>query len=432
MILDIHKYMGNDVLLQDVENADGTIISYAVNDKADRVVVANHDKGNHNVCIVGTTGSGKTASFVKPLCLQAIKRKESVIITDHHNEVYDSTSMYFRANGYIVRRIDLAHPKHSDGWSLSRAIQGNADKISLLVRCILDNIRELDSEEVRTCMEHLLNAIFMLDALPNIHCSLIRIRDLLLDAKGEEYWDELFEQFDVHDKLYAARKEYIVYKQSSIEDRQAAQKLLAEKMKVLSDDVCEVLMNNETDLETPAEVPCAYFYSLPCYQDFSAINSAFVSFLYYDLANSAYTHAGGCKTPVNIVLDEFAGIGRVPNMDALVATSYKKNIATMISVQSVDQMIQRYPDSYLAILGNCPIRVCFGCVDVDTAKYFSDYMGTSPVLVGKKKTVDRPVMSIDEIVRLAMDECIILLPEDAVIIGRKFFYADHPNGKAII
>ena len=45
--------------------------------------------------------------------------------------MYESTSMYFRANGYIVRRIDLEKPKHSDGWSLAREIQGNADKISL-------------------------------------------------------------------------------------------------------------------------------------------------------------------------------------------------------------------------------------------------------------------------------------------------------------
>lgn len=431
MILDIHKYMGDDVLLHDVENTDGTILSYAVNDKADRVVVVNQDKDNHNVCVIGNSGSGKTASFVKPLCLQAIKRKESVIITDHYNEMYESTSMYFRANGYIVRRIDLEKPKHSDGWSLAREIQGNADKISLLIQCILNNICGLDSDEVRACMEHLLNAVFMLDALPNIHCSLFRIRDLLLDENGEAYWDALFEQFDIHDKLYEARKEYIVYKQSATEVRQAAQKLLAKAMKEVSDDVCEVLMNNETDLETPAEVPCAYFYNLPPYKDFSAINAAFVAFLYYDLANSAYANKGGCKTPVNIVLDEFANIGHIPNIDALVATSCKKKIATMISIQSLGQMIQRYSDIYLAILGNCPIRVCLGCVDVDTAKYFSDYMGTSPVLVGKKKTVDRPVMTIDEIVRLAMDECIILLPKDAVI-GRKFFYADHPNGKAII
>lgn len=212
MILDIHKYMGDDVLLHDVENTDGTILSYAVNDKADRVVVVNQDKDNHNVCVIGNSGSGKTASFVKPLCLQAIKRKESVIITDHYNEMYESTSMYFRANGYIVRRIDLEKPKHSDGWSLAREIQGNADKISLLIQCILNNICGLDSDEVRACMEHLLNAVFMLDALPNIHCSLFRIRDLLLDENGEAYWDALFEQFDIHDKLYEARKEYIVYK----------------------------------------------------------------------------------------------------------------------------------------------------------------------------------------------------------------------------
>lgn len=431
MIRDIHNYMGNNVLLQNVEDADGAIIGYAVNDKYNRVIVANHDKGNRNICVVGNSSSGKTSSFVKPLCLQAIKRKESVVITDRYNEMYESTSMYFRANGYIVRRIDLENPKHSDGWSLSRAIQGNVDKISLLIQCILNNIRELDNDEVRACMEHLLNAVFMLDALPNIHCSLIRIRDLLLDANGEAYWDELFEQFDIHDKLYAARKEYIVYKQSSIEDRQAAQKLLTEAMKVLSDDVCEVLMNNGTDLETPAEVPCAYFYNLPTYKEFSAINSAFIAFLYHDLVNSTYARKNGCKTPVNIVLDEFANIGNVPNMDALVATSCKKNIKTMISAQSVGQIMQRYPNSYLAILGNCPIRMCFGCVDVDTATYFSDCIGTNEVLVGKKKTVDRPVMNIDEILRIPMDECVILLPEDAVI-GRKFFYADHPNGKAII
>ena len=90
------------------------------------------------------------------------------------------------------------------------------------------------------------------------------------------------------------------------------------------------------------------------------------------------------------MLDEFANIGNIPNIDASLPHRAKKKIATMISIQSLGQMIQRYPDIYLAILGNCPIRVCLGCVDVDTAKYFSDYMGTSPVLVGKKKDGGSP------------------------------------------
>ena len=83
---------------------------------------------------------------------------------------------------------------------------------------------------------------------------------------------------------------------------------------------------------------------------------------------------------LNIVLDEFAN-GNIPGTHINIVQKEDCNDDLSSRVWADDTAIL----TFISQLGNCPSVLCLGCVDVDTAKYFSDYMGTSPVLVGKKK-----------------------------------------------
>ncbi|MFW6029758.1 MAG: type IV secretory system conjugative DNA transfer family protein, partial [Halanaerobiales bacterium] len=74
--------------------------------------------------IVGTTGSGKTTTFIDPSIqiLSEIKTKPSMVITDPKGELYQNHSAKLEKQGYKVQVIDLREPQISDRWNpLERA-----------------------------------------------------------------------------------------------------------------------------------------------------------------------------------------------------------------------------------------------------------------------------------------------------------------------
>ena len=49
--------------------------------------------------------------------MQAVKRGESVILTDPKSELYESMGEYLRENEYIVKVFNLVEMDHSDSWN---------------------------------------------------------------------------------------------------------------------------------------------------------------------------------------------------------------------------------------------------------------------------------------------------------------------------
>ena len=56
---------------------------------------------NANLAVCGSSGTGKSRAISRNLVLQAVKRGESVILTDPKSELYESMGEYLRENGYI-------------------------------------------------------------------------------------------------------------------------------------------------------------------------------------------------------------------------------------------------------------------------------------------------------------------------------------------
>ncbi len=74
--------------------------------------------------IVGTTGSGKTTTYVSPTIqiLSETKSKPSMVISDPKGELYDLHANKLRKSGYDVQVIDLREPDQSARWNpLERA-----------------------------------------------------------------------------------------------------------------------------------------------------------------------------------------------------------------------------------------------------------------------------------------------------------------------
>lgn len=74
--------------------------------------------------IIGTTGSGKTTSYVNPIIqiLTNTKTKPSLFISDPKGELFQDHSEALKARGYEVKVLDLRNPFNSIRWNpLERA-----------------------------------------------------------------------------------------------------------------------------------------------------------------------------------------------------------------------------------------------------------------------------------------------------------------------
>ena len=75
------------------------------------------DNTDHHNLIIGTTGSGKSFSFILPmLCLLAMTG-ESGLCVDIKGELSQTTAELFKRKGYRVYFLDFIEPHNSDCWN---------------------------------------------------------------------------------------------------------------------------------------------------------------------------------------------------------------------------------------------------------------------------------------------------------------------------
>lgn len=69
--------------------------------------------------VIGTTGSGKTATFVNPSIqiLSELRNHPSMLVSDPKGELYQSNAKALKAKGYEVKVLDLRNPYNSVRWN---------------------------------------------------------------------------------------------------------------------------------------------------------------------------------------------------------------------------------------------------------------------------------------------------------------------------
>ncbi|KAA9340349.1 type IV secretory system conjugative DNA transfer family protein [Larkinella humicola] len=84
---------------------------------------------------------------------------------------------------------------------------------------------------------------------------------------------------------------------------------------------------------------------------------------------------------VNFLLDEFAILGRMQDVERAFAFARGQNISVWIFVQSLTQLIDIYGEHAAnAFLSNARLRQFFGVYDLQTQKYLSEYLGETTVV----------------------------------------------------
>ena len=103
------------------------------------------DNGEYHTLVIGSTGSGKTQTVIKPTVKLLAKAGESMIITDPKGEIYESTANMLRDKGYDVQILNFRDPQNGSSWNpLSLPYRmyknGNQDKAIELLDDLALNI----------------------------------------------------------------------------------------------------------------------------------------------------------------------------------------------------------------------------------------------------------------------------------------------------
>ena len=100
-----------------IDDVRGIILGQYTEKGKECICLPEDTKGNRNILILGSPGTGKSFCYVRNAVYQAIVREESVVITDPKGELYESTSEKLRAHGYKVHVFNLVNPIRSDAWN---------------------------------------------------------------------------------------------------------------------------------------------------------------------------------------------------------------------------------------------------------------------------------------------------------------------------
>lgn len=439
-------------LVSDVRHHKGIILG-KMEKKA--VCVPSETRLNSNLAVYGASGSKKTRAFCMNRILQGAARKESLIICDPKSELYEKSSSYLRDQGYVVKIFNLVSPENSDSWCCLAEVEGQELMAQLFVDVIIKNTSGGKGDHFWDSAEmNLLKAL----VLYVDQCYPEPLRNMgqvyqLLTLQSE---DELNSLFDVLPNTHPAKAPYTLFKQSSDTVRSGVIIGLGSRLQVFQSELIKkITARDEIDLELPGQQPCAYFL-VTSDQDstFDFLASLFLSFAFIKLVRYADKNCEGGRlaVPVHILGEELTACGTIPDLSRRLSVIRSRNISMSCVFQNLAGLQNRYPNNlWQEIIGNCDIQLFLGCTDQLTAEFVSARTGLASVAVSSQSKQlgswrisnytpefretngvgKRPVLTPDEVLRLPIDEALIIVRGKKILKVDKYDYSLHPEHRKL-
>ena len=440
-------------VVSDVRKHTGTILG-KLNGRA--ICVPKETRLNANIAVYGASGSMKTRAFCINRILQSAARGESLIITDPKSELYEKTSEYLRSKGYVVKVFNLVSPESSDSWNCLCEIEGDELMAQLFCDVIIKNTGSERGDHFWDNAEmNLLKALvlYVEQGYPPDRKNIGEVYRLLT-LNSENELNTLFDKLPIS---HPAKAPYVIFKQASETVRTGVIIGLGSRLQVFQNSkVKSITAYDEIDLELPGKQPCAY-YCITSDQDstFDFLSSLFLSFVFIKLVRYADKNCEGGKlpVPVHVLGEELTACGVIPDLSRKISVIRSRNISMSCVFQNLAGLQNRYPyNQWQEILGNSDIQLFLGCVDELTAKYISDRAGEVSIAVTSKakqlgtwRVSDytpeyretsgvgkRKLLTMDEVLRLPINQALIIIRGRKVLQVDKYDYTCHPEADKLV
>lgn len=449
-------------LVQTAENALGTILGQ-LDDTGTKLINQrlSNTRSNRHIMVFGASGCGKTYTFVKPFCFQAVRRRESLVITDPDGGLFEDMAGYFQDYGYVVKQLNFVEIEHSNGWDCLKPIK-EAENPELMAQLwantVMSNLVEDLSSIYGSGPMSLLKAcvlrVVLGDDYPDAEKNIKSVYDLIINPGGEAFLDTMFDRDALNQAALPCVAPYQVFKTGSPNLRGNLITNLGAQLQLFQNSLlCKVLSTDDIDLTLPGRTPCVFFCKFPAHHNaYRFVTSLFFSMLFTQLVEYAIQQPNSVRLPIPVCIlaDEFANIGNIPDFDKKMSTIRKHGISVCMVIQNLGQIQSRraYGDTWEAIMGNCATLVALGINDDTTAAWFQKRIGQTTVAVETTRHAaheslfalrhdvsagegKRDLLSYSELFRPGKDNVLIVPQDHNPIIARKYPNVLHPEAKKL-
>lgn len=414
---------------------------------------------NKNVAIIGDPGSGKTFTFVKPNLLQCIG---SFIVTDPKGLLVRETGTLLEKQGYKIKIFDLNTLENSDQFNVFNYIKREID-LDRVLEAITEGTKKSNNKgedfwiQAEALLIRALLAFLWIDGKDNDYVpKLSMITDMLRIATPPNkktpapisLWFE--EQNEKHPNNYAYRQWKLFEDSFERETRASVLAIAASRYSVFDHyDVSNMVSRDTMNIEKWIEEKTAVFITIPETNGaYNFLASIFITTIMETLRGridkilSGEEKLENGKNPlfIQFIIDEFANIGRIPNIDKALATFRSRNMSIIIILQALAQLKSMYKDDWASMLNNCASLLFLGGDEKETTKYLSERAGKQTINIRNhshsrgsrgnstenKQTLARDLMTSDEIGRLDGNQCLLFVTKEYVYKDYKYNVYNHP------
>ncbi len=416
-----------------------------------KLINVNPNKGKIKMAghalVIGATGTGKSYSYIRPQIIAAALAGNSIVVTDPKGELFTDTANWLKSKGYEILLFNLADPSKSYHWNMiteCRSMDEIMDLAEWMIMSAGDDEAFWSGGEVNLLAAALGYTKFteqnniarnIRSALRLLSFPQERINELIAALPENAETDTVKEVWAGTEKLFSNYVEGV-----------------RNKLRIITKgSLADLTSYSDFDLSTIGSQKTALFLILPEEGEYQALLVPFYTFMFRRLNELAAEKNGKLPVPTRFIMDEFANIGRVPDIDKVCALGRSKGIMVHIAVQNIGQLQGLYKRNNIweAVVGNCPIKLCLGIDDINSARFFTDIMGEAEIEdINERKNITTPLDQLQlrrktmitketdtmrpyELLQLPEDDCIAILRGRKPLYLQKLGWVGYPQAKEI-
>ena len=406
---------------------------------------------NKNVLVIGGSGSGKTRFFVLANLLQC---HSSYIVTDPKGDLVLRTGSLLQKKGYKIRILNTINFSKSMRYNPFAYVHNEKDILKLVNTLILNTKGEGQSgdpfwEKAETLLLTALIGYMYYHMLPEeqTFSKLLQMLNLMEVREDDEDFknpvDLLFQQAEKENPGDFAVRQYKKYTLSA--GKTAKSILVSVGARLAPFDIQELRSLTSSDelcLDEIGDRKTALFIIM---SDTDSTFNFLISLCYSQLFNLLCEKAdespgSRLKVHVRCLIDEMANIGKIPNLEKLIATIRSREISACLILQAQSQLKANYKDNAETIVGNCDSVLFLGGKERTTLKELTEALGRETIdtyNTGESRgrevshslnyqKLGKELMSVDELATLDGGKCILQLRGVRPFLSDKYDVTKHP------
>ena len=420
---------------------------------------------NKNTLTVGLPGDGKTFTFVKPNLMQM---NSSFVITDPKGLLVRETGKMLEDHGYKIKVFDLVNLTNSNQFNVFHYMHDELD-IDRVAEAIIagtkrsDNIGEDFWNQAEMLLIRALIGYLYFDGkvLNKYEPNIAQVADLLRNIKKDDdeipsVVERMFEELEEELPGNYANRQWELFN-SNFEGKTMTSVLsiASSRFAVFDHDAVRNLTARDSmEMEKWQTEKTAVFIAIPeTDKSFNFIATTMFTMMFRQLPKTADEIIQGlhndCKAEdllhIRLILDEFANFGRFPNFTETLSSVRSREISIDIIIQAISQLKALYKDQWETIFNNCATLVYLGTNDKETMNYFSMRSGKQTINVKNQsqtrgaqgsssqsiQTIQRDLLTPDEVARIGVDEALIFISKQNVFRDKKTNVLQHPRAKEL-